>query len=240
VFDDFPSSGPIGYNTRGSMFDDGDVTANGLILDNNGARQGTTSGGVPTETKEAYLTNPILKSGDGAVWDLTTVDGTFAAILPKETLTDFNFRQSYGIRIRDNASGFAMVGTDDDQVSVSVINRQGGPQIRFRDRDRSANTSTTLGRRNLTSFPSLELILRLQIDSLGVATGYVDLKDGLGFTQLTRSSTPNSRTIFNGEVFTIAGFRAVSPIPEPSTLLFLGFGLLGLGLWGTRKFKERR
>jgi hypothetical protein len=32
---------------------------------------------------------------------------------------------------------------------------------------------------------------------------------------------------------------APSSVPEPSTLLFLGAGLAGLGLWGRRKFKAR-
>lgn len=75
---------------------------------------------------------------------------------------------------------------------------------------------------------------------------------GRTFKDITYS-LPNGLTsltidAFNTENIEIFGFDSVRitgdpvnpvPTPEPSTIILLGSGLMGLGLWGRRKFKAR-
>lgn len=212
-----PSSCTYRSPTIGT-FGANDETGGSLILNDIGGDIGVTSG-VPRVRKGAQLRRRIRQSR-GAF----SFEADYKGILPRDTQA-LGFRESY--RIQLSSSG----GTDN--VNLRVENQGGVPAIRFRN----TSSGMTLG----TLFPGalmLEITLRLDVDEMRNVTAFFDPDGPLGGAGF--SPIGGSTTIYNSEDFTRARFFAQSPVPEPSTLLFLGFGLVGLGLWGSRKFKERR
>jgi hypothetical protein len=51
----------------------------------------------------------------------------------------------------------------------------------------------------------------------------------------TTMELATSFTLSTHDVATLNGFASISPVPEPSTLLLVGFGLLGAAVWKRRK-----
>ncbi len=227
-----PPDGPNGSSTYLTIgtFGEFDESGSRLNLNNIGAQNintfGSVSGmSVPAESKGAILRGPAGLIPKGDAW---FVEAKFAGILPADTGPIFGLREEYRIGIRD----FAILGNNNDFALLHVVNVGGDPQIQFIDIDPSTSTTAFLG--SLTPLgPSFtpEITLRLDVDTSGVVTalynGSLILDSG--------GVNPATTTIYNGENVAFALFGALSPVPEPSTLLLLGSGLAGLGFFRRRK-----
>ena len=217
-----PTIGTFGAN---------DETGGSLTLNDIGGDIGTSSSGVRRVRKGAQLRRPIRQIPVGSeVAEGFFVEADFAGTLPRDTLAEFGLRESYRIQLIDSGTG----GTFDDSVILEVANAGGVPRIRFRD----VSGGETLG--DLFPGPlSSEITLRLNVDSSGNVTASFDANGSAGgfnfIDILDDNGVVATTTIYNGEDFTRARFLAQSPIPEPSTLLLLGFGLVGLGLFRRRR-----
>ncbi len=214
------------YRTQGT-FGAGDESGSSLTLNNIGAQSSISSNSVPIEIKGARRRRRIQES-NGAFF----VEADFAGILPTDTQAQFGFREQYRISLRDFS--FRPPANDNNFVSLAVRNVGGVPQIQFRD----IFGGITLG----TLFPgplSSEITLRLDVDAAGNVTASFDPDGPSGSDPFT--SLSGSTRIYDGEDFIFARFQALSPVPEPSTMLLLASGLAGLGFFsGAGRAKCKR
>jgi hypothetical protein len=157
---------------------------------------------------------PGLKSDDAL-----TVGGLFDLVIPTGPLFS-----GYGVRFSDTTAG----GTHQLlQMFVRYDPVTGQPEIRYILQDFDANTITLLGS-ILLNPPSGADQIFLRIDKPQAATneffGSYQFYDNGSPLALNTFGTPGSA--FNGENFVRAQFFASHAVPEPTSLLLFGSGLL--------------
>lgn len=85
---------------------------------------------------------------------------------------------------------------------------------------------------NATQLGSMDSLSGVSCDSNGVCTGNISLSASTPYLSLTSPYTTNSGDVLLGSISTT--IDRLNAIPEPSTWLLLGSGLVGLILWRKR------
>lgn len=236
--DTFPSGNPVNYSTRGIFTESGGSvnynTANGEIGP-------TPFSGNPFVRHQATLrtnrSNNINNINSG-LKDIRTfaVTGLF------DLTTALPQSGSYGIRLIDRGLSLTPPNEGDNTLELRVRNDPTfGLEINFLHQDFETSTLTTIARVLLNLDSTIDQIM-LSMDRLDTSDDHVTASFAYGrsgtfdaFTDLTPIvGREDDALIFQGERWIRAGFYAREPIPEPSTLLLLASGLVGLAAWRRR------
>ena len=139
-----------------------------------------------------------------------------------QTALDFHFFQYTDFDLGGLFGGF------NDTVSIIAPNvaHQNNPNVAITE-----TTVTTASRWEANLFPNT-------LNSLGTA-GY-NLSDATG--PLTGDATwafQWNRTLAPGGSFLISKDKHIDAVPEPATMLLLGSGLLGIGVYARRRFSKK-
>jgi len=219
------SAGTAGnYNIFGTFASDSLDGSGKLQLSNSGTALSSDPFDNPVYAQQARLmtstTGGLMADSSfavSAVFDLTApVAGT-----------------AYGIRLSD-ATGSTGDARGNDGVSLLVRNSASGINIDFRKADFIVPSNVTVDS-TAASFASPFIALRLSHDNptnnlVTASFAYLSSVGDLG--SATWTTFGNTTTIFNGENFTRAEFRAVAAVPEANTwaMMAVGVGLIGLQL----------
>ena len=175
-------------------------------------------------------------------------DDTFKVRALFDLVEPTDYKERFGLRLTDRGTGNGSIGNV-DIVEVDVKRVTSGVIVEFREQDRP-NAKNNVFDKVVLSYASFgmtestfamydQIALQLEratttsditasftlVDSSGTATDYTHLFSG-------------SAKIFEGERFTRAEYISVAPatVPEASTLLLFGLGLLGLFGARTKKY----
>ena len=162
----------------------------------------------------------------GNLFNLTISDA-FLVTGVFDLITPINLREGYGIRLTDAGLGSA-VSTNNGNDRLEILVRRtidGLLAIQFRDSDNSQRLITLLGSADLETNHD-QIVLALFKQDAGVnaiSAGYAYRDAGVlgAFTAFTGTGT-----LFDGESFTRAEFRATTPVPIAPTLSLTLLGLM--------------
>ena len=129
------------------------------------------------------------------------------------------FGEGYSIGVRPEEAGL-------ENVSLRVVQDDDGLRAVFEDETGELADTPLSG---LTGSGTIGLRLDL-VGATGVVTPMIDT--GSGFSN--PFGTTSTISDLSSNTYT-GGFLAAEVIPEPGTVLLLGSGLAGLGLWGLRR-----
>ncbi len=152
------------------------------------------------------------------------VTGLFDLIIPGPSLLPNATGDRYSIRLNDAANNIE----GNDIVLLQVVRLSNGLlAIQFRDLNDLANSNNLIASLPLdTNHDQIALRLSHLSSSNNAITGSFAYVDGGVFGAFTTFAP--TIDIFDGETFTRANFQAQSTVPEPSSLLLFGSGLMGL------------
>lgn len=228
VAPNFANGTPASYFVNGTFTNVG----NKVLMDRaQGAILPSGIDGSPFLINQALLltnidpTNTILGLKSNHTFSVT---GIFDLVLPGPT------NEAYGIRLAD----FTNTDAGDDIVDLLVQRVTGGKVgILFIDKDFIAHTFTVDGFALLDpSHDKIALTLtKPDAGSPNIQASYAYIDGGVTGPTTTFGGTANA---FTDENFTRAVFIAFSPVPEPSSLLLLSSGLVGLG--GAAAWRRQR
>ncbi len=225
----FVGGNSASYVMRGTMGPETNNPTGGpgkLTIDSSGAIIDPAAPGVAFFHQAATLLTDVdptnttlgLKSGD-----TFSTTGVFDLVVPT------SLRNGYGVFLTDGTA----TNDQDDYVEMSVVrNASNQLVISLAHQDFVAGTQTFIASTPLnTEHDEIALTLTRGSTSSNAITGsfaYID--GGVPGSVTTFANTTN---IFSDENFTRAGFEAFlivpTAVPEPSAILFLVPGLVGLG-----------
>lgn len=160
--------------------------------------------------------------------DAFLVVGVFDLISP------VNLREAYGLRLND--AGIPSTTSNlNDRLEILVTRTLAGLlTIQFRDSDSFLNTVTLLGSADLeTNHNQIVLAIGKRAAAVNaISAGFAYRDGGVDgvFTEFT-----NTGTLFDGENFTRAEFRATTPVPIAPTLSLTLLGLVSMFAMRKRK-----
>ena len=153
--------------------------------------------------------------------DIFTVTGVFDLIVPE------NIREGYGIRLNDAGISSATSNANDRLDLLVRRTIDNVLSIQFRDAD-SSQFVVTLINEALLDTNHDQIVLQLSkldaaINAITARFAYVDGGVVGAFTTFAGSGT-----LFDGENFTRAEFRATTPVPIPPTIFLSMLGLAAM------------
>ena len=220
-----PPSAPNGfsYSMQGTMGPENSSSPGKLTIDSSGAIVETNAIGQLRIEQGATLqtdVNPNNTTLGLKSTDTFSVTGVFDLVVPPPTV----FPTFYGVFLSD-----ATATNDQEDLVRMTMGRNPANLlgIGLQQQDFVSHTITNFGGMLLvTGHEQIALTLtRGDVNSNAVTGSFAYIDGGVVGPVTTFASTAS---IFSDETFTRAGFEANAPVPEPSAMLFLVPGLVGL------------
>jgi hypothetical protein len=215
---------PADYGIFGTFAADSLDGSGKLRLDNSGTALSTNPFGNPAYVQQARLLTSTDSSNNGLK------DTTSFAVTAIFDLTAPVAGTSYGIRLTDKSPADAL---GNDSVSLMLRNSGSGTEIAFTKADFINHSNVTLDSDTLLSSPFIALRLSHDDPTNNLVTASFAYLSSVGdLASAVWNTSSVTTTIFNGENFTRAEFRAVAAVPEADTwaMMAVGVGLIGLQL----------